>query len=186
MSRVSTRAGVTAYFTNAAAAGDLPYVGTVYPARPSILEEVAYEQTMLGAAVELTDNGSSAVMVVNLPSDKRRRQADTGRGAVNDTLVHDVALEIFFANLGANQTSAVDQGIPAQQDYDAIIDTIVDLIRADATLGGISWSAGEYTSGIDHRQTQPYTDADGMIIFIVGSVSFQSYDWYAGNVYPPS
>lgn len=185
MSRQAARAGIAAYFTNAAGASDLPYVGTIYPARPVVMEEAAYTQTMLGQAVAQTPSGSSAVLVVNLPSDRRQRRADTGRGAVNDTQIYDVALEVFFASSGGTNNQAQDNGINAQQDYDGIIDSLESLIRADATMGGAAWSAGEYTAGIEHVQNEPYTTSDGMTIFIVGVVRFEFWTWVAGGVTPP-
>lgn len=185
MSRTSARAGIAAYFTNAASAGGLPYVGTVYPARPVIMEETAYTQTMLGTAVAQTPSGSSAVLVVNLPTDRRQRRADTGRGAVQDTNIHDVALEVFFASAGGTSGQTQDNGINAQQDYDTIIDTLVDLIRDDPTMGGIAWSAGEYDAGVEHSQNEPHTSPDGMSVLIVGVLRWQFWDWVAGGVTPP-
>jgi hypothetical protein len=171
MGRVAVRSAVASYLTNAG----LQHVGTVYPARPVILTEDAYEQTLLGEAIAQTLNGSSAVLVVNIPSDERMRRADTGRGAVNDTRIHQVALELWFA-------SAAGDGIRAQQDYDAVVDSIVTLIRADATLGGQAWSSGEYTAGIHHEQASPYTDADGAVVQIPGVIRWEVWEWDAGDV----
>jgi hypothetical protein len=171
MGRVAVRSAVAAYLTNAG----VQYVGTVYPARPVVLTEDAYEQTLLGEAIALTiAGGSSAVLVVNIPSDERMRRADTGRGAVNDTRVHTVALEVWFASVAGD-------GVQAQQDYDGIVDSIVTLIRADATLGGQVWSSGEYTAGIHHEQAMPYTDADGAVVQIPGVIRFEVWEWLTGN-----
>ena len=171
MGRVAVRSAVATYLTNAA----LQYVGTVYPARPVILSERDYEQTLLGQAIALTAGGSSAVLVVNLPENNRQRRADTGRGAVNDTNIHTIALEVWFASVGGD-------GVAAQQDYDGIIDAIFILIRADATMGGLVWSSGEYTAGIHHQQSEPYTDEDGLVVQIAGVVRFEVFEWVAGNV----
>lgn len=171
MGRQTVRTAVAAYLTNAG----LQYVGTVYPARPVIVTEDAYEQTLLGEAIAQTLGGSSAVLVVNIPSDERLRRADTGRGAVNDTRIHNVALEVWFASVAGN-------GIQAQQDYDGIVDQIFTLIRADATLGGLVWSSGEYTAGIRHEQAMPYTDADGAIVQIPGVIRWEVYEWAVGDV----
>jgi hypothetical protein len=170
MGRVAVRSAVAAYLTNAG----LQYVGTVYPARPVILTEDAYEQTLLGEAIAQTLGGSSAVLVVNIPSDERMRRADTGRGAVNDTRIHQVALELWFASVAGS-------GIQAQQDYDGIVDSIVTLIRQDATLGGQAWSSGEYTAGIRHEQAMPYTDADATIVQIPGVIRWEVWEWDVGN-----
>ena len=163
------RAAVTSYFT----AANIPYVGTIYSARPTVVNEQDYEQTLMGQIVASTPNGSRAVLVVNIPNDDRQRRADTGRGAVNDSRIHDVVMEIFFACVAGDATQA-------QTDYDGIVDAMVTLIRHDPTMGGGSWSAGEYTTGISHRQSMPYTDEDGLIVFIPGIVRFEAWEWIAG------
>ncbi len=170
MGRGSVRTAVAEYFKNA----DLRYVGKVYSARPEIINEQDYETNRLAEAVPST-HGSSAVLVVNIASDERRRRADTGRGAVNDTYVHDVTMEVFFASVGG-------AAVPAQEDYDTVIDGIVKLIRANATMNsaGAIWSAGEYDAGIKHQQGAPFTDADGLTVFISGAVRFEAFEWISG------
>lgn len=172
MSRVAMRSAVAAYLENA----ELTYVGKVFAARPEILSEDAYETNMFAEAAP-SANGSSAVLVVNIPSDHRQRRADTGRGAVNDQWTFNVALEVFFA-------STAGEAVKAQEDYDVVIDGIVTLIRADANLGdpSVVWSAGEYDVGIQHFQGEPYTDADGLTVFISGEVTIQAMAWIAGQV----
>jgi hypothetical protein len=172
MSRVAVRTAIKEYFANA----DLQYVGMVHSARPEILNEQDYETNRLAEAVP-SANGSSAVLVVNIPSDDRKRRADTGRGAVNDSQVHKIVMEVFFASTGGD-------AVVAQNDYDTIIDGMVNLVRANAVMNapGVIWSAGEYDAGIQHQQTAPFTDADGLVVFISGAVSFDAYEWIAGNV----
>ena len=171
MSRSSLRNGIAA----ALQAANLQYVGTVYPARPVVLQEDAYVQAMNGTAIAESPNGSSAVLVVNLVSDKRERRADTGRGAVNDSRIHQVVLEIFFASTGGD-------GIAAQNDYDIIVDQLVEFVRDNPTLAG-AWSSGEYTSGVAHEQDEPKTDQDGVgIIFIAGVLRWEAWEWISGNV----
>ena len=172
MGRAAVRSAVAAYF----AAAGLEHVGTVYSARPEILPEEAYQQSMFGQ-VASTAAGSNAVLVVDIPDDRRQRRAVTGRGAVNDSLICRVAVEVFFACVGG-------EGVPAQEDYDRIIDGMVALIRADATLGApaVVLSAGEYEAGIAHEQGAPFTDEDGMVVFILGAVKFDAWSWVAGPV----
>ncbi len=170
MGRGAVRAAVAEYFRLA----DLQYVGKVWQARPEILNEQDYETNRLAEAVP-SAHGSSAVLVVNIADDERRRRADTGRGAVNDTYIHNVAMEVFFASVGG-------AAVPAQEDYDTIIDGMVKLIRANATMNsaGTIWSAGEYESGIKHQQSAPFTDADGLTVFISGAVRFEAWEWISG------
>jgi hypothetical protein len=172
MSRNSVRAAIQSYFNTAG----IPNVGTVYEARTYINEQ-DYEQNYMGEVVA-SSNGSGCVLVVNLTQDKRTRRADTGRGAVNDSVIHSVALELFFA-------STLGDPVAAQNDYDATVEGIIDAIRTDATLGtggNPIWSAGEYSPWIDHHQAMPYTDADGMTVFIPGVVFFEAWEWVAGPV----
>ena len=165
MGRAAVRSAVAAYFSNAT----IPFVGTVYSARNYINEQDYANYTA-------NVNGSGAVLVVNVTEDDRERRADTGRGAVNDTDIHHVAVEVFFA-------STVGDPIAAQGDYDTLIDSLFELIRADANLGDptVVWSAGEYAPWIKHHQTAPYTDADGMTVFINGAVLFDAWEFIAGS-----
>lgn len=178
MGRAAVRKAVATALTTA----KITYVGTVYPARPVILEEQDYIQTMNGEAVALSAAGSSAVLVVNIPTDKRQRRADTGRGAVQDTDIHDVAIEIFFASTPSSSL-AQDAGVAAQQDYDAIVDSLTVYIRNNPTLGTPTtvWSAGEYAAGVAHTQTEPYTSADGLTVLINGTVRAEVWEWVSGT-----
>jgi hypothetical protein len=172
MGRLSMRTAVAEYFATA----NLEYVGKVLKARPEVLTEQEYETSMFNEAAP-SENGSSAVLVVNIPEDKRQRRADTGRGAVNDSWIFKIALEVFFASTGG-------EAVKAQEDYDTVIDGVIESIRANANLGSPNtvWSAGEYDNGIQHDQAQPFTDDDGVTIFIFGAVTFDSWQWLAGPV----
>jgi hypothetical protein len=161
-------------------AGDLPFVGSIFKARPTIVQEDDYVETMAGIAVNEGENGSSSVLVVNLPGrDRRMRRALTGRGAVNDTLIIPVVLEIFFA-------STAGDAIGAQDDYDAMVDVLEDLIRANPNMSAPAsvWSAGEYTAGVTHDQDQPYSSEDGLTVLINGHVNFECWQWIAETVTP--
>ena len=169
MGRAAIRAAAQTFFQNA----NIPYVGTVLNARAYVHGE-DYEQN---AAMEYTAsvNGSGAVLVVNIPNEKRQRRAMTGRGGVNDSAIYNVALEVNFA-------STSGQPVDAQQDYDSIIDAIVLQIRGNPNLGNpiAVWSAGEFDYGVTHTQSEPWTEEDGMTIFITGAVTFQAWGWDAG------
>jgi transcriptional regulator of met regulon len=178
--RAAVRAAVTSYFQNAG----ISFVGTVFPAR-SYINETDYEQNMMGTVVA-SATGSACVLVVNILDDDRTRRADTGRGAQNDSEVHTVFLELFFANTGGDP-------IASQQDYDTIVDEIIQAIRNDPTLAAptVIWSAGENpglsgapSAGIRHAQKEPYTSADGMTVCIPGIVQFEAWEWIAGPVTP--
>ena len=170
--RLALRTAVAEYFAN----GGLPYVGAVYPARPEVLPEAAYELNRFNEVVQST-TGSGTTLVVDVPSDKRERRALTGRVGVNDTHIYNIALEVWFANVSGG-------GVVAQEDYDTVSSAIVNLIRANATLGtsGTVWSAGEYAAGIQHEQREPSTNEDGTTVFIFGVVRFEAWTWIAGNV----
>ena len=112
---------------------------------------------------------------MNIPSEKRRRIAMTGRGGVNDAMVYRIALEVYLATTSG-------QPVEAQDDYDAIIDPIIVQIRGNPTLGNsvAVWSAGEFTYGVEHEQSEPWTEEDGTTIFITGVVRFEAWEWDAG------
>lgn len=172
MGRAAVRTAIQAYIAGLG----VSYLGTVYAARPTILQEADYEQTMAGMAVAASVNGSACVAVVNIPSDLRQRQSETGRGSVDDWTIHDIALELFFA-------STFGDAVAAQQDYDTIVDALIVAIRANPTPGGgsVVWSAGEFRAGVAHDQTAPYTSDDGLTILINGVIRFQAYEWDAGT-----
>lgn len=176
MSRAQAREAVWNYFANVVT---VPYVGQVYRARTYISEQ-DYEQHMSQGVLQYTqsDQGSGAVLVVNLPNTKRQRQTLSGRGAVDDTEVHAVDLEVFFANVSGDP-------LAAQRDHDCVCDAIVEAIRDDPLLGTGGdpiWSAGEFRQAITVRQVEPYTDEEGMTVFIPAVVSFQAWIWVAGSV----
>ena len=171
MGRAAVRQAVATAVQNAA----IPYVGTVYPARPTIIQEPDYIQTLQGQAIQESVNGSACVIVVDIPSDHRQLRAFTGRIGVEDTNIHALVLELFFASTGGD-------AMAAQQDYDTIIDGLFALIRNNPTLSAPStiWSAGEYREGVQHAQSEPESSADGLTILINGAVRFSAYEWVAG------
>lgn len=167
----------------ALAAGELPYVGTVFPARPGIITEQDYEIARSAYAADRmaeaaqSRHGSNAILVVNIVSDRRQRRALTGRGAVNDTRIHQIALEVYFAN-------PAGEAVAAQTDYDTTIDAIVKLVRDNPTLSAPAtvWSSGEYGGGVEHEQAMPYQGEDGSTVLISGILRFEAWEWIAGPV----
>jgi hypothetical protein len=154
----------------------VPYLGTVFPARPVIIQEEDYVETMNGMAVATSDSGSCCVLVVNMPDDDRMRRTDTGRGHVDDTNIHQIVLELFFASTGGD-------AIAAQLDYDGIVDALIVAIRNNPTPGGASvvWSAAEYKTGVKHRQATPYSPDQGLTILINGTIRYDAWEWIAGT-----
>lgn len=180
MGRTIVRSVVTTYLQNQ----NFTNVGTIYPARPIIVDDADYDAAMSSWLWEqqgLPDTGSAAVLIVNLPDDHRAREAITGRTGVNDTDRHEVVLEVFFANVGGG-TATVPQGIVAQNDHDALIDSIVVALRADWSLGNPQqiFSSGEFQRGVDVSQGEPFTEENSTVIFIVATIHFDVYEWLAG------
>jgi|HubBroStandDraft_1064217.scaffolds.fasta_scaffold328266_2 hypothetical protein len=170
------QAAVRAAITNALVTAQFTGVGAVHAARGYISEQ-DYEQNAATFYTQ-TINGSGCVIVVNLGvDDKRMRRADVGRGAVNDTNIHMVVLELFFANKAGDP-------LQAQFDYDAVVDQVVPFVRYNPTMSAPDtvWSAGEYQSGVVHRQSTPFTSADGTTVFINGVVRFEAWEWITGQV----
>lgn len=173
MGRAAVRTAAASYIQNLA----LPFVGTVYPAR-SYISETDYDSNMVTSAYFSIPPGGNygCVIVVNITDDDRSRKADTGRGSVQDAAIHKMVLEVFFA-------STSGEPIPGQMAYDAIIDGLFVAIRADPLLGAPQtlWSAAEFTTGISHTQSEPYTDEEGTTVFITGTVRFDAWEWFAGS-----
>lgn len=171
MGRLAVRQAVQSALQSAG----LTYVGTVFPARPVIATETDYVQTMTGQAIEESSNGSACILVVNIPSDRRTRYGDVGRATVADWNIHTIAVELFFA-------SPAGDGVAAQEDYDAVVDSLVTYVRSDPTLTAPAtiWSAGEYTYGVQHDQEQPFTSEDGLTVLINGVVRFEAWEQDVG------
>lgn len=173
MGRKAVRQAVQSFIQTA----KITYVGTVYPSRPFILPEAAYTQMMNGQAIQQSSNGSACVVVVHLVQDKRLRRADTGRGAVNDTDIHQVVLELFFAN-------AAGTALNAQSDYDVVVDGLMQAIRNNPLLAAptVIWSAGEFAAGVVHDQGEPYTSTDGLTLLINSAMRFEAWEWDAYTI----
>jgi len=175
MGQTIVRQAVTDFLTYAVEQGIIPLVGQVYSGRTYIFES-DYEINAANAYVGNT-TGDAAVLVVNLVGpDRRTRVALAGRTANYDMNVHPVVIEIFFASRSGNP-------LTAQQSYDTIVDAIVPLIRANPTLNSpvfanpsAIWSAGEYSAGVVHQQTEPFTAQTGTTVFIVGEVQFEAWE----------
>jgi hypothetical protein len=167
MGRAAVRQAVTSFIQGAG----IPYVGSVYPARTYIVDMTDYT-----ALTGSSPNGSDAIVMVNIPSDKRTRVADVGRGAVDDTNIHPIALEIFFG-------SSAGDPVAAQEDYDQIIDAFFIAVRNNPTLGNgtVIWSAGEFAAGVRHAQSEPFTDENGLTVMINGVIEFEAWEWPAGS-----
>lgn len=169
MGRAAVRSAVQEFFENAA----VLYVGTVFEAR-AYVHETDYEQNE-ALFFTVSPEGSGAILVVNIPSEKRQRRAMTGRGGVNDSAIFKIAMEVFLANNAGDM-------VAAQKDYDSIIDQVVLLIRGNPLLGNsiAVWSAGEFQAGVEHEQSEPYTDEEGTTVFITGVIRFEVWEWDAG------
>lgn len=167
MGRQAVRSAVASVLQNAV----LPHVGTVYAARPVIVQEEDYVATMSGLASE-----SGCVLIVNMPDDKRVRETLTGVGHVEDIDRHQIVVEVFFSYPS-------DDGVSAQSDYDALIDAIVTLIRNNPTMSAPAtvWAAGEYRAGVSHSQSEPFTDDEATTVFIFGDVRFEAWEWVSGT-----
>lgn len=174
MGRLDVRQAIASYLNNA----QINYVGAVYPARPIILDESAYEERMLNGALSLVTSsiGSGCALVVNIVSDQRDRMADTGYDHVNDMNKRSISVELWFACSGDPSN-----GAGAQEDYDSIVDGIFIAVRGDPTLGtgnqppASIWQAATYPPYISHRQAAPKTPDDGLTVYIQGVVEFEAW-----------
>lgn len=154
----------------------VPYLGTVFAARPVIAEEEAYTQTMLGMAVESSDNGSCALLVVNITDEHRVSEAIAGETSLQDSIAYHMLLELAFASTSGD-------AIGAQLDYDDVVSTLFVAIRANPTPGGanVVWSAAQFETGLDHHQDVPFSTDEGLTTLIFGRINFDAYSWLAGS-----
>lgn len=174
MGRSDVRTAIASYLNSA----QINYVGEVFPARPIIMTEAAYEQRMLNSAVTqiTSSNGSGCALVVNITDDHRDRIADTGFGYVNDFNRRSIVVELWFACNGDP-----NNGAGAQEDYDSIVDGIFVAIRKDPMLGTANqppasiWQAAAYPPYISHTQSAPYTQDEGTTVFIKGDIRFEAW-----------
>lgn len=170
MGRALVRAAVVDYLQGLNP--PLPFVGTIYSAR-NYVDEQDYLPALSTAAQQAAVNGSGAVLVVNLGASTRMRRTNTGRTAVDDTDIHDVVLEMFFATTSGDP-------VAAQADNDTLCDALVEAIRGDGTLGGRVWSSAEYRGGVKVEPYAPYTDEEGMTVFLPTLVRWEVWEWLAG------
>jgi len=178
MGRASIRQAAYNYFTNAG----IPNLGTVFAARPFVVNEDDYDTSMAAGLIQYitSSSGSSGIMIVNISESGRRRNELTGFGAVGDFTVHQMELEVFFANTAGD-------AIAAQTDHDTTMDSIVIAIRADPTLGtagnpGTIFGAGVFQSvPITVHQGSPFWDPDGTTVFIPSIVRFEAWEHPSGT-----
>lgn len=172
MGRAVVRTAVTDYLTAAA----LPFVGTVYRARPFIIDEEDYEVSIAAGTEQLVTSvdGSAAVIIVHIPDSGRERVTMTGRAFVDDKEIHDVTLEVLFSNTAGD-------AVVAQDDHDTLMDAITVALRADPLLGSpqVIWSSGEFRP-IKVDQHEPYTTSESTTVFIPTTIAFQVWEWIAG------
>jgi hypothetical protein len=172
MGRAAVRQVLTQYLTDA----KIPFVGKVYSARPFIVDEDDYEVSIAAGTTELVGNttGTGAVLICHLPDSNRERVTMTGRKFVDDKTIHDVVLELLFANNGGD-------AVVAQDDHDTICDAITVALRADPLLGNpqVVWSSGEFRP-IKVEQHEPYCTSESTTVFIPTTLTFQVWEWIAG------
>lgn len=93
---------------------------------------------VLGQAI---GRGMGAYMIVEVPSDVERREALGGATSGIKRIVYKTVLHVFHL---AHKAHSED----AERDVDELAEAIKDRIRADRTLGGAVFQAGETPFGI--------------------------------------
>lgn len=96
-------------------------------------------------------------IIVQIPRSSERRIALGGAHSGTKQIVYEVVLSCFVRSRSAHAEDA-------QDDVQALRDAIVDHMRADRTLGGAVFQAGEYVDNgqgsIDTAYGQPETAAE--------------------------
>lgn len=147
MSRANVRLAVKNWFagTAAIAPGNTPIAGLnkVYRAMPRVIDGADY---FTGAGGD--QHGAQAY--VHIEHDIEHRTAHPRVTGKKDVF-YDVALVIIFASTSADVTAGEsDPGEAAMDAYDAVLELCRLRLRADPTLGGAVFSAGEGNElGID-------------------------------------
>lgn len=170
MGQAAVRQAIVDFFNQSIANATLPYTGTVLSTR-TYLDEQYYEQNST-ATYTGSQSGGGCVIVVNLIGpDRRNLIALSGRGITYDFNIHTVNLELHYANISGDP-------VVAQEEYDQVVDAVVELVRQNPTLSAPStvWSAGEYRAGVVHYATPPYTGADGATVYITGRITFEAWE----------
>src|SRR5258708_6279921 len=130
LGRKGTRQAVAAYFGSGSVAG----LNTVYTGEPRVVPEKGY---LVGTSAG-TKSGAQGWPWIEAQRDKRI--AFTGgpspSGLQAKLVLYEVSFSIRFWSLQAKGETALD-------DHDAILDAFVTRLRADRTLGGTMWQAGE-------------------------------------------
>lgn len=147
MSRQSVRHGIADYLTKAS----IPGVGTVFASPPKI----ARSSDALVGAPPGTPSGS--VVFVEVFAEDEKRAALGGPHGGNKDINHAVRLHLLFRS---RQRKAED----AADDHDTQLETLLAAIRADRTLGGCVFQAGEGATGIKVDSGLPQDIGSGSII----------------------
>lgn len=161
MSRSSIRHAVATYLQTPAIAG----IGTVFPSPPKI--------STAGDAFEGLPAGTptGSVVYVEILQVQEVREALGGPSAGAKFVNYDVRVHLLARS---SQEKAED----AMDDHDAIVDAIIQRLRADRTLGsaGAILQAGEGTEGITVQTGMPKAMGSG-ITHVWSLIDFQAQEW---------
>lgn len=97
---------------------------------------------------------SGSIVVIHLPRSLEKRAALGGEHSGKKRVDYTCALEIYFL-------SRQERSENAMADFDTLIDSLIDRIRADRTFGsggltdGQIWQAGEGQQGIEIVHDEP-------------------------------
>lgn len=137
MSRASVRTAIAAYFGGTLVpgtagtyrGGTIPALGTLYLAKPKRFPATDF------TAGQASGAQSGAMAVVLLPRQRETRRT-FGRGVGIKRVAYDASLDVYHL-------STARDAIAAQNDFDALLEAVETRLRADPTLGGAVFSAGE-------------------------------------------
>jgi hypothetical protein len=144
MSRMTTRHLVATYVTTANISG----VGRVYASPPKI----SRTSDMLANVPDGTPSGS--VIYVEILQSAELRIGVGGPVAGKKMITHDLRLHVLFRSRQARAEDAMD-------DHDVIIEALLELLRADRTIGAALavpfpiFQNGEGTAGITVQTGMP-------------------------------
>jgi hypothetical protein len=147
--QAAARQAIVNWFTTA----NIPGLAAIHRSVPKIINAQDFNLS--------AENGSGCIIVVHLTGAKENRIAMGGATSGEKFSKYDLALQVYFRSV---KTDAEE----AQDDQDAVIDTIYARWRADRNFGtapaqwngtnATVWQAGEGSAGITYEQAELVQD----------------------------
>lgn len=183
MSRSTVRNGVAAYFGGTAVPGGLEpgvYTG-------SVVTGLATTRTSMPREIPDSDFGrgltppfySSATLIVQIGREVEQRISYGGTAPNRGQRRIDYTIDLVVVHRSLRPDAET-----AQADFDATVDSLAARLRADPTLGGTVWQAGENTGSTGGASITTdfgeYAVDKGGALTCTAVVRFTATEWIQG------